>query len=73
MDIELLNDVDVYVAHGFGRIAHFFLSPPRHTHSATTGRIADRRLGNYAEYDPKQLCLRATGWGGTIYVDAWIF
>lgn len=73
-DIELPDGSDVFVSHGFGRVAYFFLSPPRYTHAATTGRIHDRRLGNFAEYDPRNsLCLRANGWGGTIYVDAWLF
>jgi hypothetical protein len=70
-DIALPDGVDVFIPHGLGRKARAFMTPPRATSSATTGRIREVRTGSV---DPERyICLRADGWGETVYLDIWCF
>ena len=69
--IELPDGVNVPIAHGLGRKAHLFISPPQFSGSATTGRIREVRSGAFDA--SKYVVLRASGWSETITVDVWVF
>lgn len=70
LDQELPDGVDVYIAHGLGRRARCFVSPPRG--GSTSGSINDRTVAIGADR-ARYVVLRADDWGSTVKVDIWIW
>lgn len=68
--VELPSGVDTIIRHGFGRRVSVFISPPYPSLFAT-GRIGWK--SDDADDPKNQIMLRATGFGATVYVDAWVF
>ncbi len=73
--IELPDQTNVPVRHGFGRPARAFPSVPYAVSGTVTtgGILRDRTRLVADEFDPAQyVVLYADGWGTTMYVDCWI-
>lgn len=69
-DVVLAAGVVTPVAHGLGRRAAIFLSPPRGLITGV-GCVQEIRSG---VHEPTQfVVLQADGWGATVTVDVWAF
>lgn len=67
-DVTLPDGIPVAIAHGLGRKAYVWTSPPRN--AVSSGRIEEVRDGSH---DPaKFVVLKATGWGASITVDVFV-
>lgn len=67
--IRLEDGKETPISHGLGRPALVFLSPPRG--ATANGSIIETRDGGPDR--TKYFVLKASGWGATITVDAWVF
>jgi hypothetical protein len=73
--IELPDQTNIPVRHGFGRPARAFVSVPYAISGLVTtgGILRDRTRLVSEQFDSSQyVVLYAAGWGTTMYVDAWI-
>ncbi len=75
--IKLPNATSVPVHHGLGHVASVFLGAPypEDPSAVTTGGIIRQLTRSSTDkWDPRHYAvLRASGWGTTMYVDAWVF
>lgn len=72
--VELPDQTNVPIRHGFGRPARAFISVPYAiAGSATSGSIRDRSRLTADEFDRNQyVVLFAEDWNTTMYVDVWV-